>query len=172
VPGYTAWLELVEEYVKVTASKGPLEWPCSPLIARLEGQQAPFKVGPGGRVAQCEEFALDDGKVDFDLVEPTGVDRRMDQNDMGPLGAEPVGRWLTAMGGTIVSDQEHATRRTIRLPTHDLNDEALESGDAVLAFAATKKLGSLHVPRSEVGQRAGSGVFVLNIDRAPRGWWQ
>jgi hypothetical protein len=96
----------------------------------------------------------------------------MDQNDIGPLGAEPVGRWLTTMGGAIVSDQEHATRRTIRLPAHDLNDEALESGDAVLALAAAKKLGSLHVPCSEVGQRAGSEVFVLNIDRAPRSWRQ
>ena len=75
-------------------------------------------------------------------------------------------------GRTIVSNQEHATRRTIRLPAHNLNDEALESCDAVLALAATKKLGSLHVPRSEVGQRTGSGVFVLNINRAPRGWWQ
>jgi hypothetical protein len=63
-------------------------------------------------------------------------------------------------------------RRTIRLFAHDLNDEALEGGDAVLALAATKKLGSLHVPRSEVGQRASSGVFVLHIDRAPRGGWQ
>ena len=96
----------------------------------------------------------------------------MDQNDIGPLGAEPVGRWLTTMGGAIVSDQEHATRRTIRLPAHDLNNEALESCDAVLALAAAKKLGSLHVPCSEVGQRAGSEVFVLNIDRAPRGWSQ
>jgi hypothetical protein len=83
--------------VKVTASEGPLEWPSSPLVARLEGQQAPFKVGPGGKVARSEKFALDDRKVDFDLVEPTGVDRRMDQNDIGPLGAEPVGRRLTAM---------------------------------------------------------------------------
>jgi hypothetical protein len=83
--------------VKVTASKGPLEWPCSPLIARLEGQQAPFKVGPVGKVARRKEFALDDRKVDLDLVEPTGVDRRMDQNNIGPLGAEAVGRWLTTM---------------------------------------------------------------------------
>ena len=172
MPGGAAWHELVEERVKVTASEGPLEWSCSPLIARLEGQQAPFKVGPAGKVARREEFALDDRKVDLDLVEPTGVDRCMDQNDIGPLGAEPVGRWLTAMGGTIVSDQEHATRRTIRLPAHDLNDEALEGCDAVLALTATKKLGSLHVPRSEIGQRAGSDVFVLNVDRAPRGGWQ
>ena len=97
MPGRPAWQELGEEYVKVTASKGPLEWPCSPLIARLEGQQAPFKVGPVGKVARRKEFALDDRKVDLDLVEPTGVDRRMDQNNIGPLGAEPVGRWLTAM---------------------------------------------------------------------------
>ena len=96
MPGGTARHELGEEYVKVTASEGPLEWPCSPLIARLEGQQAPFKVGPGGKVARSEEFALDNRKVDLDLLEPrsgsrpTGVNRCMDQNDIGPLGAEPV----------------------------------------------------------------------------------
>ena len=96
------------------------------------------------------------------------MNRRMDQNDVGPSGAKAVGSAPTAMAGTIVGNQEHATRRTIRFLAHDLTDEAVERRDAVLALAAAEQPGSMHVPRGEVGQRAGTRVFVLNIDRAPR----
>jgi hypothetical protein len=34
-----------------------------------------------------QELALNDREVDLDLVEPTGVNRRMDHHDVWPLGA-------------------------------------------------------------------------------------
>lgn len=51
---------------------------------------------------------------------------------------------------------------------HDLSDQALERSDAVLGFAVAEQLGAMHVPGSEVGQRAGTRVLVLDIDRATR----
>ena len=72
------------------------------------------------------------------------------------------------MGGAIVGDKEHAARGTIRFLAHDLSDKALERGDAVLALAAAEQLGAMHVPGGEISQRAGTRIFVLDIDRAPR----
>ena len=66
-------------------------------------------------------------------------------------------------------DEEHTAGGAIRLLVHDLSDKALESSDAVLAFAAAEQLGAMHVPGGEVGQRAGTRIFMLDIDRAMGG---
>ena len=34
-----------------------------------------------GKVIRCQHLTLDDREVDFDLIQPTGMDRSMDQND-------------------------------------------------------------------------------------------
>jgi len=73
------------------------------------------------------------------------------------------------MGRAVVGDEEHTAGGAIRLLVHDLRDKALESSDAVLAFAAAEQLGPMHVPGGEVGQRAGTSVFMLDIDRAMGG---
>ena len=73
------------------------------------------------------------------------------------------------MGRPVVGDEEHTTGGTIRLLSHDLGDQALERRDAVLTFATAEQLGAMHVPGGEIGQRAGTRVFMLNIDRATRG---
>src|SRR6266567_5034944 len=72
------------------------------------------------------------------------------------------------MRRAVVSDQEHPTRRVVRLLAHRLGNEAPERADAVLALAAAKQFGALHVPGSEIGQRAGTRVFVLDVDRTSR----
>jgi hypothetical protein len=53
--------------------------------------------------------------------------------------------------GAIVCDKEHTTRGTIRFLAHDLRDQALKWGDAVLALTAAEQLGAMHVPAGEVG---------------------
>ena len=48
----------------------------------------------------------------------------MNQNDVGPSGAKSVGGASTAVAGVVVGNQEDAARQPIKLPTHDLADEA------------------------------------------------
>ena len=48
-----------------------------------------------------EDLSLNNGKVDLSLVEPTGVDRSVDEYGVRPLGTERVGSLLTAMSGTV-----------------------------------------------------------------------
>ena len=152
--------------MQVTACEGPLEWLGGILIAALECDQAAFEGREIGEVARREELALNDGEVDLDLVEPAGMDRCVDQNDVWPFGSQSGSGSPAAMGRTVVGDEEHTSSGAVRLLAHDLSDKALERSDAVLAFAAAEQLGAMHVPGGKVGQRAGTHVFVLDIDRA------
>src|SRR4029450_2374547 len=69
------------------------------LIRKLfvQGQAEPkcFQVG---KVIGGQDLALDNGEVDFDLIEPTGVDRRMNHNDPGIDVMQPLRRGGTAGG--------------------------------------------------------------------------
>ena len=80
-------LELDQKHVQVTAGEGPLEGSGGALIAALEGHQTAFEGSQIGKVARREELALNDGEVDLNLVEPAGMDRRVDQDDIWPFGA-------------------------------------------------------------------------------------
>ena len=94
--------------------EGPLERFGDPMVAGLEGYHVPRQVGQALEVARREQLALNDREVDLDLLEPrsgsrpTGVDRRMNQNDVGPSGAEAISSAPATMAGTIVGNQEHA----------------------------------------------------------------
>ena len=48
----------------------------------IQGQPEPYGFQIG-KVIGGEHLPLDDGEVDFDLIEPTGVDGGMDQDDTG-----------------------------------------------------------------------------------------
>src|SRR6185312_540471 len=131
-------------------------------IASLEGRQTTFEGRQVGEVARCEQLALDNGEIDLNLVEPAGVDRRVDQDDIRPSGSQSRGGSRAAMGGTVVRDEEHTPRRTIRFLSHDLSDKALERRDAVLVLAAAEQPGAMHVPGSQISPRSGPRIFVLD----------
>ena len=85
--------------MKVTAGKGPLEWFGGPLVASLEGHHIALQIDQGLEIAWGQQFVLHDREVDLDLVEPTGMDRRMNQNDVGPSTAKAAGSASTAVAG-------------------------------------------------------------------------
>ena len=97
--------ELGQECVEVTAGKGPLEWFGGPLVASLEGHHVPLQIGQALEVAGGKQLALNDGEVDLDLIEPTGVNRRVNQNDVGPSASKAVGSASTTVAGAIVGNQ-------------------------------------------------------------------
>ena len=103
-------LELGQEYVQVTSRECPFERLGGPLVADLEGHHVPLQIGPALKVARGEQLALNDREVDLNLIEPTGVNRRMNQNDAGPSASKAVGSASTTAAGAIVGNQEHAAR--------------------------------------------------------------
>ena len=154
--------------MEVAACECPPERFGGALIAALEGHHLPPQIGQVRKVGRGQQLALNNREVDLDLVEPAGVNRRMDQYDIRPSGAKPPGSAPTAVTGAVIGDQEYAASRSIGLLGHDLAYEAVECCDAGLALAAPEQLGAMHVPRGKTGQSTGADVFVFHVDRAPR----
>jgi len=58
----------------------------------LESEQALFEFGQRGEIVGRQDFSLNDREIDLDLVEPTGVDGSVDEDRVGPFGAEAFDR--------------------------------------------------------------------------------
>src|SRR5215472_10618706 len=89
-------------------------------------------------------------KLDLHLVEPTGMDGRVDRNDRRPLGLKTLDALRAAVSGALIEDPKHAGRRPIRLLTHHTPDPALEGVDAILDDAAAEDFGPADIPSREV----------------------
>ena len=74
---------------------------------KLEGFQV-------GKVIRGQHLALDDGEGDFHLIQPTGVDRGMDQHDTRIDLMQPVPRGVPPMRRAVIHDPEQAFGRPIR----------------------------------------------------------
>ena len=68
-------VDLGEKFVQVAACENPLEGGGGPLIMDLESEEALFEFSQRSEVVRREDFSLHDREIDFDLIEPTGVDR-------------------------------------------------------------------------------------------------
>ena len=86
------------------AGEGPFERRGGPLIVALECKQTLFEIGQRVEIVRREDFSLDNGEIDFDLVEPTGVDWSVDEDCIRPLVAQTLDGFLATMSGTVVHD--------------------------------------------------------------------
>src|SRR5918996_6213263 len=145
--------ELGQERGEVLAGKGPFKRGRRLFVMVLEAEEAILDFGQRGEVVRRQHFALDDGEIDLDLVEPARVDRRVDENEAGPAGAQPRPGALAAVGGSVVDDPEHPARPPGGVLGHDLRDEATEGRDACRRLAPAEPLGPVHIPRGEVSPR-------------------
>ncbi len=148
--------------MQIGAGEGPLKGSGGLLVVVLEGEQMLLEFSEGGDVIGSEDFALNDGEIDFDLIEPAGMDRGVDEPDRGPRGAQAVGGFFAAVGGTIVGNPKDAPRGAIGFYRHDLFDEAVKWLDAGGVLAAAEEFGAMDVPGGNV--RAGTGALVLVLD--------
>lgn len=151
------WVTLTEhKWVTLGERRGPVV---------LEFEQ-PLGDGFGVReVVGRKDLALDDGKVDFDLIQPTGMDGAVDQHQPGILLLEPRGGGGTAMRGSIVHDPEHAPGFVARWPRHDLLDQSVTGSDPGAEFTTAEDSGSVDIQGRQVGPRATALVFMLHLHR-------
>lgn len=138
-------VELGEQGLKIAACEGPAEGICGGFVALLEAEQMILERGEVRDVVWGKELALDAAEVGFDLVEPAGLDRGVNEDDVGPLGLEPGDRRRAAMRGAGVNDPEEAVSGMVGLPAHELGDAALEGRDLLLAPA--EHLGAMDAAR-------------------------
>src|SRR5262249_49490321 len=131
-----------------------------------EGGEAVADLVEAGEVVGCEGFALDDGEVDFGLVEPGGALGQVDQVRVRPGAGDPGERGGAAVGGAVVGDPEHPAGAGVRLGGHDLLDQPGERGDPGGGLAPAGDLPAADVPGGQVGQGAAALVVVLDAHRA------
>jgi len=163
--------DLRQDSKEILAGEFPFERFSDRFIALLEIHDMRLKCRQIGKFIGCEDLSLKDREVDFDLVEPTGMDGCMDENGV-TMPATQAGRGgLTPMRGPIVRYPEDAMSRAIGLLAHHQINQMMKRLDAGGGFATAKELGSMDVPSRDIGQSATTFVFVLHAPQTmrPRG---
>lgn len=160
--------ELGEEFVEVLSGELPLERASSLLVVRLESEEAILHLCEVGEVVGGKDGPLDDREVDFDLVEPAGVDGRMNLNGIGVPVSKTLDGWLTTMGRTIVGHPEDPTGRSIGFLGHDLIDQTVKPRNASARFASSEHFGAMNIPSGDVGQ--GTTPLVFMFDASGSAW--
>ena len=155
-------VDFSQKSVKIFASEGPLEGRCRPFVVGLESKETLLELSQRREVVGRKDFPLNNREVDFDLVEPTGVDRSVDKNGIGPFGAETVGGLLATMSGAVVHDPEDAASGLVGLLAHDFADQTIHRSDAVFDFTAAEDFGAMDVPGRQVGPGAFAKVLMLD----------
>src|SRR5207344_2518072 len=74
--------QLFEQGRQVLPGKFPLEGCGNAFVVALESVETLSQFSQGTKIIGCEGLALQHGKVDFDLIQPTGVDGTMDHLQM------------------------------------------------------------------------------------------
>lgn len=89
-----------------------------------------------GEIVGLESLASYYRQVDLDLVQPTDVDRAMHEGGVGTQAARAADRREPALRAAAVNKPVHPAGAAVRVPPHNLLDEAVKRRDAGLAFAA------------------------------------
>jgi len=154
--------ELSSQPCEVGSRESPVEGRRHALVILLEAQQSLRDLLDAGEIIGGEGFALDDGEVDLDLVEPTGVNRAVDRDQVGKGVGQASHAGRPAMRGAIIHNPEYAAGITVGWLSHDLGDEPSERSDAGGWLAPAEDFGAVYIERSQVGPCPGAGVLVFD----------
>src|SRR3990172_10246924 len=75
--------QLLDQLGKVFSIELPVEGRSHALVVLLEIQQSILYLLEAGEIVGGQNLALDDGEVDLDLIEPTGVNWSMNGDQVG-----------------------------------------------------------------------------------------
>lgn len=130
----------------------------------MELQQS---LGYGGRVREvigCEDLALNDRKIDFNLIEPTGMDGAVDQRQARVMALQPCDR-AAARWAEPLSTIQYTRRLRDRGSHHDLLHQPIKGSDAALRLATTKHAGAMDIESGQVSPCATTLVLMLDLHR-------
>jgi hypothetical protein len=105
---------------------------------------------------------LNNRKINFNLVKPTGMDWCVDRNNIFPSLDEPGIRSNATVRGAIIHDPEDSSRRTVRFLTHDLLHKTLKRFDSGFLSKPAEDLCPVNVPSRKIGKSPFPFVFMLN----------
>ena len=151
-----------EHSLEISAGKFPFEGFGDRFVPLLEVHDLSLKRRQIGTFIGHQRLSLQNGKVDLNLVEPTGMDRRMNQNRVWIPTPQAIDGRCAAMGRTIVRHPEDTSRRAVRLLAHYQIHYTMKRFDPRGRFAAAKQLRPLNIPGRNIRQR--TTAFVLMFD--------
>src|SRR5215510_6197826 len=115
------------------------------LIGKLfvEGQPESerFQIG---KLIGSEDLPLDNSEVDFNLIEPTGVDWRMDHNETGIHLLQALYRGCSAMRRAMVDEPEQPCAGTVRFLCQHLVDQSAKGFHPGCRFTAVHHIPAAH----------------------------
>src|SRR6266568_4559574 len=134
--------EPAEQLLQVSASEFPFEGFGCLHIQFLEFQQPLADLLQRAKIIGGEDLPLDYREVDFDLVEPTGMNGQMHQVDVVIGALQSFHGGGSAMGGSIIHDPKGPLSPPIRLLLPCFVDQPAKGFNAGGAFATAKDSGS------------------------------
>jgi hypothetical protein len=137
-------IELLHECREIVFRESPLERGRDAFVIALEPQQPLLDVGERAEIGRCQCFALKNGEVDFDLVEPTGVKGTVNGDDVGKQRVKSLDAGGTSMRGSVVVNPEDASGLAVRGLGHDLGDQALKRLNAGRVLTAAEQFRAVY----------------------------
>src|SRR5215467_5907261 len=158
----------MEPVVELLAGELPADRSGLTAVLGLEGEDASLQLRQAVGDRRRQHLALEDAEEDLDLIEPGGVDRRVDQDQVGVALAEAAGRLGALVRAAVVHDPEDARRRAVGLHGHNLVDQPGEGVDAGLGLAAAPGDAAANIPGAQVLESAAAFVVALDATRLAR----
>jgi len=108
--------------------------------------------------------------MNFNLVEPAGMNRSVNEPQIRILVQESLGCLWTSMRRTFIDDPEDPSRLAIGTTLHDLIHETIKRCNATVGFATTKDLSAVDIEGRQIGPGPKPFVFVFD-SHGPIGLW-
>src|SRR5271169_5576413 len=163
-------LEAFEEGIKIRTGECPLERRGDLLVVILEAKESVFDLRERGEAVRAQRFALDDGEIDLDLVEPAGVNGTMNGNHVGEGRLQAAHAGGATVRGAVVHDPEDAAGGGVGWLAHHVGHQLLEWHDAGGLLATAEELETVNVHGGEIRPGSAAFVLVLNAHGPLRPW--
>ncbi len=160
--------QFCKELEQRSAVELPFKWARLSIAQFFVQPQSLLDFLQAGEIVRGQHLPLDDRKINFHLIEPTGMDRRMYQDCLAVSLSQSPDRCLTAVGRAIVNDPENTAGRSVWLTPHHLIDQSAERVDSGLILASTQDSTAANVPDSQVLQGSAPSILMLHSHGASR----
>ena len=157
--------QFVHELVQVVTSKFPLKRLSNGGVMLLKAQKPFFEGLQGKEVVRGKNFALDNGEIDLDLVQPTRMDGSVDGDDSRIFALKPADAAGSPVSRSIVQNPEDSSGFFIGSLGHDLIDQAAKRSNPIFSFTATEELGPMHIQCCQISPSAAARVFMFHLHR-------
>jgi hypothetical protein len=136
----------------------------------FECHEALRQVRQRSEIVRCKNLPLDNREINFNLVEPAGMNGPVNKREITILVQESLGGLWTAMRRTVVDDPEDPASLAIGTALHDLIHQAIKRCDATVGFATTKNFSAVDIEGRQIGPGPKPLVFVFD-SHGPAGLW-